>query len=62
MPMVMLGLSWFLKPRRQTSAGYGSNSEKGGLNRQAGLPRVTFWFSTTRNPAIIRFNCPTRGG
>jgi hypothetical protein len=34
----------------------------GALDRQAGVPRVTLRFSTTRNPASIGLNYPTRGG
>jgi hypothetical protein len=33
----------------------------GTLDRQAGVPRVALRFSTTRNPASIGFNYPTRG-
>jgi hypothetical protein len=33
----------------------------GALDRQAGVPRVALRFSTTRNPASISFNNPTRG-
>jgi hypothetical protein len=33
----------------------------GGLDRQAGVPRVALRFSTTRNPASLSFNYPTRG-
>jgi len=35
--------------------------EKGGLDRQAGVPRAALRFSTTLNPASISFNYPTRG-
>jgi len=38
-----------------------SNPEKGALDRQARFPRVALRFSTTRNPASIGFNYPTRG-
>jgi hypothetical protein len=31
----------------------------GGLDCQAGVPRVAYRFSTTRNPASISFNDPT---
>jgi hypothetical protein len=31
------------------------------LDRQAGVPRVALQFATTRNPASIGFNYPTRG-
>jgi len=34
----------------------------GALDRQAGVPRVALRFSTTRNPASIGFNYPTRRG
>ena len=34
----------------------------GALDRQAGVPRVALRFSTTRNPASISLNYPTRGG
>jgi hypothetical protein len=34
----------------------------GALDRQASVPRVTLRFSTTRNPASISLNYPTRGG
>jgi hypothetical protein len=39
-----------------------SNPKKGALDRQAGVPRVAFRFSTTQNPASISLNYPTRGG
>ncbi len=39
-----------------------SNPKKGGLDRQAGVPRVALRFSTTRNPASISFSYLTRGG
>jgi hypothetical protein len=32
-----------------------SNPKKGGLDRQAGAPRVTLRFELLRNPAIVRF-------
>ncbi len=38
------------------------NLKKGGLDRQAGVPRVALRFPTARNPASISFNDPTRGG
>jgi hypothetical protein len=38
-----------------------SNPKKGALDRQAGVPRVALRFSTTRNPASIGLNYPTRG-
>jgi hypothetical protein len=37
------------------------NPEKGALDRQAGVPRVALRFATTRNPASISLNYPTRG-
>jgi hypothetical protein len=37
------------------------NPKTGALDRQAGVPRVALRFSTTRNPASISFNYPTRG-
>ena len=37
------------------------NPEKGVLDRQAGVPRVALRCSTTRNPASISLNYPTRG-
>jgi hypothetical protein len=35
--------------------------KKGALDRQAGVPRVAYRFSTTQNPASISFKYPTRG-
>jgi hypothetical protein len=37
-----------------------SNPKKGGLDRQAGVPRVTLRFATAQNPASTSFTYPIR--